>query len=174
MITRDNLQQKIEDALPMLFKMARSLTWNQISEDCVFILSEIRDSDRNFYEQWLAIKRENDRKVPVSFSRIMPSLWALHDNLYDINLHIYRADKDRTIIDIRYYPKSALGKDYRQTVQCQPPMLHCKVVTPPWLTDKGEQFDINWQHHLLRWRRKLFWARLKFKIGMIVRTIIKN
>src|SRR5690606_25322255 len=105
----------------------------------------------------------NDKKVPVTFLEIMPSLQNLYDNLYDINLHIYRADKYLTVVDFRYYPKSSLNQDYRQSVLDKPPMLHFKIATPPWLMDKKQKFDINWEHKqwLINW--KLFWARQKLK-----------
>ena len=81
----------------------------------------------------------------------MPELTRMYHNLYDINLVIYSARKELTVIDIRYYPKSALDHEYRQTVLDKPPMLHCKVAMPPGL-DPGfdetiKKFDINWEHY---------------------------
>jgi hypothetical protein len=108
-------------------------------------------------------KKRKRQKSSVAFSEIMPLLQNLYDNLYDINVHIYRADKHLTVVDIRYYPKSSLDLDYRQKVVHNPPMLHCKVAQPPWLTDKNEKFDINWEHKqwLIKW--KLFWMGQKLK-----------
>lgn len=143
--------------------MARELSWNKISDNCKFILSEIKNSEENFHVQRVSIKKENDKKVPIIFSEIMLPLQNLYDNLYDINLHIYKADRHLTVIDIRYYPKSSLDPDYRQKVIQNPPMLHCKVAQPPWLTDKKEKFDINWENKqwLIRW--KLFWMGQELK-----------
>ena len=162
-MTQDTLQKEVEEAIPKLLDLARELSWNKISDNCKFIITEIKDSKENFHVQRVLRKKQNDEKVPVTFSEIMPSLQNLYDNLYDINLHIYRADKYVTVVDIRYYPKSSLDQDFRQSVLDKPPMLHCKVATPPRLMDKKEKFDINWEHKqwLINW--KLFWARQKLK-----------
>jgi len=143
--------------------MARGLSWNKISNNCKFILSEIKASEENFYMQRVLRKKANDKKAPVTFSEIMLTVQNLYDNLYDINLHIYRADRRLTIVDIRYYPKSSLDPNHREKVIHNPPMLHAKVAQPPWLTDKKEKFDINWEHKqwLIQW--KLFWMGQKLK-----------
>lgn len=103
------------------------------------------------------------KKDPVTLIELMPRLQSLYDNLYDINLHIYRATKGMTVIDFRYYLKSSLDVDYRPNVLHNPPMLHCKVSFPPWLPDKKEKFDINWEHYEGLNRLRLFWLKLKLK-----------
>lgn len=162
-MTKNTLKKEIEKAIPKLLDMTREVSWNKISDNCKFILSEIKDSEDNFQVQRVFRKKENDKKVPVTFSEIMLALQNLYDNLYDINLHIYKADRHLTVVDIRYYPKSSLDPDYRQMVVHNPQMLHCKVAQPPWLTDKKGKFDINWEHKqwLIHW--KLFWMRQKLK-----------
>ena len=162
-MTSNTLQKEIEEAFPKLLDVARELTWNKISDNCKFILTEIKDSRENFHVQRQLRKKENDKQVPMTLTELMPTLQNLYDNLYDINLHIYRANRHLTIIDIRYYPKSSLDQEYRQTVLNNSPMLHCRIAQPPWLTDKKEKFDINWKHKqwLINW--KVFWARRKLK-----------
>ncbi|HEV7329989.1 MAG TPA: hypothetical protein VGN63_03020 [Flavisolibacter sp.] len=162
-MTKDTLQKEIEEAVPKMLDLARDLSWNKISNNCKFILTEIKDSQENFHIQRVLRKRENDKKVPVTFQEIMSQLQNLYDNLYDINLHLYRAKKRLTIVDIRYYPKSSLAPDYRQKVIHNPPMLHCKVAQPPWLSDKKEKFDINWEHKLWWINWKLFWMGRQLK-----------
>ncbi len=49
--------------------------------------------------------------------------------------------------DIRYYLKSSLEEHYREQVIHHPPMIHSKVANPPWLSEKKEKFDINWEHN---------------------------
>ncbi|MGF2414530.1 MAG: hypothetical protein ACQUYJ_19500, partial [Ferruginibacter sp.] len=98
---------------------------------------------------------------------IIPLLNGLYKNLYDINLYIYKAKKDFTIIDIRYYLKSSLDENYKAQVLENPPMLHCKISTPYWLTNKEEKFDINWEHHIARNKWKLFWLTQQMKCERI-------
>ncbi len=165
-MTPATLENEIKEAIPRLFTMVRNHTRNYISENYKVILSEIIDNDENLYEKQKKRKKENDKKTPVTLSALMPTLLALYNNLYDINLHIYKATKKYTIIDIRYYPKSSLDPEYRQTVLQKPPMLHCKVLYPMWLSDKKEKFDINWEHYeglnKLRLWRLIIKLRLRY------------
>src|SRR5688572_19552588 len=161
-MTSNTLEKEIEAAVPNLLDVARVLTCNKNSDNCKFILTEIKDSQENFHVQRQLRKKENDKKVPVTLAELIPTVQNFYDNLYDINLHIYRANRHLTVIDIRYYPKSSLDQEFRQKVLHDPPMLHCKVAQPPWLTDQ-KKFNINWEHKrwLINW--KLFWARRKLK-----------
>jgi hypothetical protein len=159
-MTSNTRQKEIEEAVHKLLKMARELTWNEISDNYKFILTEIKDSQENFHVQRQLRKQENDKKVALTLNELMPSVQRLYDKLHDINLHIHRAHKHLTVIDIRYYPKSSLNIDYREKVINNDPMLHCKVAMPPWLTDKTKKFDINWEHKQWLTNWKLFWVRL--------------
>jgi hypothetical protein len=38
----NGLQKEIEEAVPRLLGMARALSWNKISDNCKFILTEIK------------------------------------------------------------------------------------------------------------------------------------
>lgn len=162
-MTLETLENEIKEAIPRLFEMARSLTKNKISDNYKLILTEIKNSSRNFHQQRKINKQISDKKNPLSLTELMPTLRILYDNFYDINLQIYKAKKDITIIDFRYYPKSSLDQNYRSKVLSNPPMLHCKVAHPPWLSDKKEKFDINWEHYEGLNRLRLFWLKLKLK-----------
>jgi hypothetical protein len=113
-MTSKTLGKEIKEAVPKLLDMARELTWNDIPDTCKFILTETRNSTENFHVQRLLMIKENDKKMPIPFSEVMPTLQNLYDNLYDINLHVYRVKKHFTVVDIRYYTKSSLDQEYRQ------------------------------------------------------------
>lgn len=162
-MTLETFENEIKEAIPRLFEMARSLTRNRISDNYTFILTEIKDSSENFHEQRKQNKLVNDEKVTLSLSELMPTVKKLYYNFYDINLHIYKASRNATIIDFRYYPKSSLDEDFRLKVVNNPPMLHCKVVHPPWLSDKKEKFDINWEHYEGLNKLRLLWLKLKLR-----------
>lgn len=152
-------ENEIKKAIPELFKIARSLTWNNLSENYSFIITEVKTSNETLQEQRKANKKVNDQKTPVSFIELMRTVRTLYPYLYDVNLEIYRAKRNITIIDFRYYPKSSLNQDYKQAISNNPPMLHCKIAHPPAFPE-NEKFDINWQHYenmsgLKRWRLKL-------------------
>ena len=157
-------ENEIHEAIPKLLELAREMTWNEISDNCKFILSEITNSELNAIKQIKLRNKVNDRKIPVSLTEVIIALKAIYDNLYDVNLFIYKSNYQQTIIDVRYYAKSSLDKAYREQVTTSPPMLHCKVALPPWLSDKKtEKFDINWEHKMLAYRWKMFWSKLGFR-----------
>lgn len=149
------------EATVSLLNMARELSWNDISGNCRYIISEIKEYQVNFFEERKIRIAENNKKNPVPLVDMMPVLMDLYSNLYDINLYVYNAKKELTIIDIRYYQKSSLEPDYGKTVQEDAPMLHCKVEMPPYYDEKKIKFDINWVHNSLNHRWKMFWWRRK-------------
>src|SRR5579871_4069993 len=161
---------EIQESIPKLIELARSLTWNKISENYKFILSEIRNSDKDFHEQQKIDKKKNDKKIPITFAELTPTLQRLYASLYDIHLQIYRSTKSMTIIDFRYYLKSSLEETYRQKILSNPPMLHCKVPMPPWLSDGKEKFDINWVHRQWLKSWKLFWVVFLFSFSVFSQT----
>ena len=158
-MTSETLEKEIREAIPRLFETARSLTRNKICDNYKFILTEIKDTSENFHEQRRINKQVNDKKVPMLLTELIPTLNELYNNFYDINLHIYKATRNLTIIDFRYYPKSSLNQDFRAKVLDNPPMLHCKVSYPPWLSDKKEKFDINWEHYEGLNKVRLLWHK---------------
>ena len=168
------LQEEIEKAIPILLNMARDLSWNKISGNCQFILSEIINSDTTSHEERNRRLLENNKKTPIPFSEIMPKLWHLYDNLYDINLFIYKSSKKLTVIDIRYFLKSSLDQDFRQKVINNPPVYHCKVAMPPWVSEKKEKFNINWEHNKRRILWKYYWQKRKLKIEERKHIVIMN
>jgi hypothetical protein len=162
-MTSSTLKIEIQNLVPKLLQMARTRTCNRISDNCKFILSEIKQSQLlapNYRTLW---KKENDRKLPLSFDEFWPAMEKLYENLYDINLHIYKATKKLTIIEIRYYPRTSLEEDYRQRAVGSEPLLHCKIEIPPWLDQEKKKFDINWQHYetVINW--KTFWMGIRLK-----------
>ena len=150
--------------------MASKSCWNFISDDCVYILTNIQvDSEKNFQEQVSERIRINEKKVPKRVDWAVKALNEIYSNLYDINFYIYRAEKKRTIIEIQYFLKSQLEKEQAEKVESQEPMVHCKLHLPPYQVDSSGQFDINW--HFGGWRHK--WKMFKLK-RQLRRDIIKS
>jgi len=102
-------------------------------------------------------KKINRKKIPKTLSEILPVLDKWYSDLYEIDLHIYKATRRVTIVEIQYLLKSTLDLKYRTKVLSDEPMLHCKVPIPQYALDSKERFDINWQ--LLTWEYywKMFW-----------------
>ena len=162
---KETLEQDIKNATNQLLELARESCWNIVSSNCLYFLTEIEDfKGKDFIELRVERKKINQKKTPKSIDQITSDLENLYSNLYDINLHVYHALKGRTIIEIRYYPKSSLDKDFLQKVKDSEPMLHYKIPIPPYAYDSKEQFDINWELGGLRHFWKMMWWKRKAKM----------
>lgn len=160
---KELLYSEIQTIVVQLLELARDLSHNEISSNCYYILSEIENSEENTNERQKKRKKVNYKKTPKSLVAILTDLDVLFPKLFDVNLYIYKAKKDSTIIEIQYYSRSALDIDYQKITANQEPMLQCKVSVPPYASDSGEKFDINWELGTLRHKWKLFWWKRKIK-----------
>jgi len=160
---KENLYKDLSDAVQSLLKLARESSFNDISENCTCIISEIKHSDKNFFDQYKIRKADNDKKKPKLLTDIIVDLETLFPNLYDVNLYVYKADKNSTLIEIQYFPRSSLDIEYQKTSATQETMLHCKVAIPPYASDSKEKFDINWQLGTINHKWKMFWWQRKTK-----------
>lgn len=92
-----------------LLQLARNESYNIISNNCLYIISEIHTSLIDVETQRKLSNEENRKKRPVKLSALISALEAIYPLLYDINLYIYTTNSEHTIIDIRYLPKSSLS-----------------------------------------------------------------
>ncbi len=160
---KENLYKEIWDAVQSLLKMARESSFNKISDNCKFIISKIKHSDKNFFEQNKIRKIDNDKKTPKPLTDTIVELEIIYANLYDVNLYVYKAESHSTIIEIQYFPRSLHDVEYQRISATQETMLHCKVAVPPYASDNKEKFDINWQLGTLNHTWKMFWWQRKTK-----------
>ncbi|MDN3594195.1 hypothetical protein [Zunongwangia endophytica] len=166
-----NLENKIIDATSSLLDMATDMCWNKISRKCDYIMSEIDNSiGGNLYEQAKIRKKINDKKTPKSVSEIVAELNKLFENLYDINLYIYKSLNNKTIVEIRYFLKTAHTAEFYSTIIDNEPMLHCKVSIPPYVAKKPnsdeiqKKFDVNWELGGIRQEWNKFLGKLRYQI----------
>lgn len=166
MISQIDVEEKLESLTNALLKLADETCWNTISKNLLFILSDISEVEGEKH----IIKRNhrnklNKKKIPKNFIEAVTELKGFYDSIYDINLYIYKSEKHRTIIDIRYFLKSRLDAEFLKTVIDNPPMLHCKIAIPPYVKkDNRKKFDINWELEGLRYNWNLFWWKIKYPI----------
>lgn len=158
-----NLHQNLIEMTRRLVTLARDLSFNSISDNCLYIITEIETNEANFYDCCKSRIRENSAKTPKPLSAILPELETLYPNLYDINLYVFKAEKTNTIIEIQYYPRSSLSLEYQQITLSKEPMLHCKVSNPPYYFDTKKKFDIHWEFNTLNHRWKMFWWKRTIK-----------
>jgi hypothetical protein len=168
---KESLFTDLTNTKNSLLQMARNVSYNSISDNCLFILSEIPNVLHDAEIQRKIRVKENRVKKPVELIKLIPDLEILYPTLHDINLLIYKAEKNLTIIDIRYFSRNSLELDYRKTVEGSPSMLHSKVAFPPYYND-GEKIDINWETGNLKHRWNMF--KLKFKLVSLTREMNKK
>ena len=159
-ITKNNLELNLKEATSTLLEMAKNSCWNEISENTSYIISEIKNALPNRTER----KKANDKKETKSLGEITTELKAFYENLYDINLYIYKSEKESTIIEILYYPKSSLEPDFYKTVKKNEPMLHMKIGIPIYVNNKTEKYDVNWELGGIRYKWNNFLGQIRFKI----------
>ena len=143
---KETINLELSDAVQSLLQLARDLSYNKISDNCSFIFSEIKKSDKNAFEQTKNRKSINDKKIPKSFIEIVKEMEAMYSNLHDVILYIYKAKKNETIIEIKYFPRTSLDLDYQKITADQETMLHYKVSLPNYASNFDQKFDINWEH----------------------------
>ena len=168
-LKKAELENKIQEATSSLIDMATDICWNKISRNCVYIMSEIDESiGKNFFEQAKIRKKINDKKVPKTLSGIVSELTTIFENLYDINLYIYKSLSNKTIIEIRYFLKTSHTADFYLTIINNEPMLHCKVAVSNYVakkpnsTEKQKTFDVNWELGGIRHEWNKFIGKLKY------------
>jgi len=160
-LIKENIYIDLKNGTEKLLEIARDLSYTLISDNCLYIISEIKDSDKRFHERDQLRKKENGLKVPKTLVNILLELNVLYPNFYDVNLYIYKAAKQMTIIEIQYYPRSSLDLEYQQFTQTKETMLHCKVSHPAYYSERNEKFDINWEFGPLNHIWKMFWWKRK-------------
>jgi predicted NACHT family NTPase len=111
-MTRETLSDDISKATKSLLEMARGVSWNKISDNCLFVISEIKNSTDSQLVQRRRRKSENFKKRLIGLKDAIAELKDKYFELYDINLYIDKALKGVAIIDIRYYSKNSLDIDY--------------------------------------------------------------
>lgn len=155
------MEMEILNGTKRLLQLARNNTWNAISDKCEYILSEIKNTGINSTNQNVVKQKEKLHKKAFDLSIVIIKLENLYESLYDVNLYIYRAKKDKTIIEVQYYLKTSLDTAFQMSVIDNDPMLHCKLPLPPYIKDRSEKkFDIHWQFGTIHHKWNMFWWKI--------------
>ncbi|WP_264523287.1 hypothetical protein [Flavobacterium sp. N502536] len=172
MNTAKNIEEQLEDLTTRLLEMVNLYCCNDISENLVFILSDIsKVKGENFFIQRRNKNKLNKKTKPKNFNEAILDLKEIYDSIYDINLYVYKAEKHQTIIDIRYFLKSNLEPNFVKTIINNPPMLHCKIAHPPYFKNDDKKFDANWELGSLRYSWNMFWWRAAYKYKQLTYSV---
>ncbi len=168
---KTELENKIFEATFKLIDMATEICWNKISRSCEYIISEIDENTaKNYFERAKIRKKVNAKKSPKPLKGIAVELTSIYENLYDLNLHIYKSLPNKTLIEIRYFLKTSHIAEFYPIIITNAPMLHCKVARPSYAakspnSDKlNKKFDVNWELGGIRHELNKFLGKLTYQI----------
>ncbi|PQA92887.1 hypothetical protein B0A69_11990 [Chryseobacterium shigense] len=143
-MTQESLEGNIRNSAVQLIQLAEDRCWNKISHHLTFIVSDFNEFGENFRKKRKLRNKINKYKVPQPLDAVIGVIKKEYQDLYDINLYIFKALQKETIIEIQYYRKSNRELDYHDKIKDYPPMLHAKI-TQPGYSLEGEKFDVNWE-----------------------------
>jgi len=166
---KSSINQSIEELTQALLELVDETCWNNVSSNCKYILTKI-DDETEARQTMLERKKQNDAKKPISLNELSAQLEAIFNDLYDINLFIYKSKKRLTIIEVKYYLKSSFfGTTHFDLVKDNTPMTHCKIKHPIYITSlygKPKKFDVNWELGGWRHQWNLFLLKLRHYSGV--------
>jgi hypothetical protein len=161
-LTTETLPEILTQTTAALLKMAREMTWNTISDQVCYVIRKTNPGENgNLIDNNRMRKRLLDAAPVLTPDQAVEVLRKQYPNLYLIELYVFKALQNRTIVEIALLEKDQLETNYRLSVAGNPPEWHCKVAIPPYRTDAGEKFDIHWPIGPWEFRWKMFWRKIK-------------
>lgn len=160
---QNNLKNNIQHSLDNLLRLVEIHCWNKISPNIIFILSDFNEfKGSNSSEQRIHRNKLNNLKIPLTLDAAIQVLNNEYDDLYDVNLYVFKALKKETIIEIQYYRKSNFETAYYTKIKNNPPMFHAKF-SLPFFGKSGVQYDVNWE---ASGRLRHIWSVFLYKLRL--------
>lgn len=156
----EKLRKDIKGCTASLLALARDCCWNKFSDEVAYIISEIEDEGEGGWQKIIESRRNKDKLKPMDFAAMMKYVEEIYPEIHDINLFVHKAEKYRTIVDVRYFLKS---KAVCETKLETPSMLHAKIAIPPYRGNDSHKFDVHWEFGGLRHQWKMFLWRKEMK-----------
>ncbi|NML71736.1 hypothetical protein HHL23_18315 [Chryseobacterium sp. RP-3-3] len=167
----ESLEENIQIIAVKLIKLAEDQCWNKISHHLTFIVSDFNEFGGNFHERRKLRNKVNRCKTPLPLDKAIKMLKNEYHDLYDINLYIYKALQNETVIEIQYFRKLNMESAYYEKIRHDPPMLHAKITHPRYALG-GDKFDINWESD--GWLRSYWYSFLyEFKCRRMMKKFKK-
>ncbi|MBK8556016.1 MAG: hypothetical protein IPL65_09755 [Lewinellaceae bacterium] len=84
-MTKEHLQQDLTAATEKLLDLAKAHAWNAISDNCLYIISEVEAAvDQNFFAVRKIRKQSNQHKQPKPLPGAVSELKRIYVDLYDV------------------------------------------------------------------------------------------
>lgn len=150
-----NLELEIKEMLDVTEEMVKRACWNKISANRTFIIT--KDSERcianGWQEKFLTEKACLFNNKKFSFRDVIIFLEQNLESIYLIEVFLFKSLKMESIFEIRLKYQCDLEEKFNKD---KLPLRHCKVVKPPYLKDKAQKFDVNWQFGTVQTKIRLF------------------
>jgi hypothetical protein len=157
-MNNNDLIKQLRWSTNTLLELTRETCWNTLSNDCVYLITRISESD----DREIKKKKLPRNTELLTLEELAVELEKLYPQIYDLCFFIYQAQKSRTIIELQYFPKSALDQEFLLKVKDQSSMIHYKIKIPPYWQDRTKPFDVNWELGGFRHHWYLFLARIRY------------
>lgn len=139
-----SLEEDIRITTVSLLKLVEKNCWNKVSNNCLYILTDINELKYSSFHELRKLKQKNNsKKIPQNLNLVVKTLNEYFDDLYDVVLYVFKAESSKTIIEIEYLKKSDLDPKHYLKIKDYSPMFHAKIIMPPH-QNQLEKFDINW------------------------------
>ena len=140
-----NLRTRVSALSEKLIQLVKDACINELSANHVFVLRMINgDNNESLIEQRRTRIIENEMSNHLSLAEVSERIAEIIHDVYDLNLFIHKAEKERTVFEVGYVLKSSFDTDYQSQVKEISPMFHAKLRLPPNLSE-GQKFDVNWE-----------------------------
>jgi len=145
-MTDYKLETELNNGSKELLKIARKQCSNSFSENFEYITTEINVNEIKTF------KTKNIK--PTTLKNAINQLNPFNE-IYDINLLIYKAEKFKTIFEIKYFLKTSIESNSERNLSDVETMIHLKINLPPYKDES--KFDINWEFGGIKHFWKMFW-----------------
>lgn len=142
-----SLEENIKITTISLLELVEKNCWNKFSNNCLYILTDINELEySNFHKLRRLKQKNNSKKKPQNLNLAVKTLNEHFNDLYDVVLYVFKAESNKTIIEIEYLKKSDLDPEHYQKIKEYSPMFHAKIIMPP-NQNQLKKIDINWQNN---------------------------
>ena len=159
-MTTEELKENILKTTHEILKTARETCVNNFSDNIEFVIRRFDIGNMNFIELNKLRKKTYKKSSKLTIDKVVQELYGDLQVLSWIDLILYKAEQDRTIIEIQLIKRQP--NEFVDSQELRP-SFHAGIPTPQYATDSHVKFDINWQQNTFNHRLKFFLWKVKTK-----------
>ncbi len=169
-MTAEELKENILKTSHDIIRIAREKCNNNFSDNIEFVIRRFDVADLDFFALNKLRKETYEKSTKLPVDKVVQELYSDLSGLLWIDLMIYKAEKNRTIIEVLLIKRQSNESVGDQELR---PSFHGGISTPQYAADSNDRFDVNWQQNTFNHRLKFFLWKIKTK-KELKRLKIKN